>query len=85
LAGKGSKKPNTWRDFIACAQYLIQKKCTSSTRLGREGICAGGILIGRTITAMPELFAAAIDKTGSADMLRFERTAMVAWITRENI
>ena len=39
LAGKGQTKPNTWRDFIACAQYLIDNKYTSPPRprgLGHE-------------------------------------------------
>jgi len=74
LAGKGATKPNTWRDFIACAQYLIDKKYTSPSRLGGEGVSAGGILIGRTITTQPSLLAAAIDKVGASDMLRFEQT-----------
>lgn len=74
LAGKGDTKPNTWQDFIACAQYLVDKKYTSANRLGGEGVSAGGILIGRAITTRPELFAAAIDKVGLSDTLRFELT-----------
>jgi prolyl oligopeptidase len=74
LAGKGATKPNTWRDFTACAQYLIDKKYTSPSRLAGEGVSAGGILIGRAITTKPELFAAAIDKVGLSDALRFELT-----------
>ncbi len=75
LAGKGSTKPNTWRDFIACAQYLIEKKYTSRARLAGQGVSAGGILIGRAITTRPDLFAAAIDISGCSDMLREENTA----------
>jgi prolyl oligopeptidase len=74
LAGKGPTKPNTWRDFIACAEYLIDKKYTSSARLAGMGVSAGGILIGRAITTRPDLFGAAIDKVGLSDTLRFERT-----------
>jgi prolyl oligopeptidase len=75
LAGKGPTKPNTWRDFIACAQYLIQHKYTSPARLAGSGTSAGGILIGRAITSRPDLFAAAIDWVGCSDTLRFENTA----------
>ena len=75
LAGKGSTKPNTWRDFIACAQYLIDKKYTSSAHLAGEGGSAGGVLIGRAITERPDLFGAAIDVVGCSDMLRYEITA----------
>lgn len=41
---------------------------------GRRGRKCGGILIGRAITTRPELFAAAIDKVGLSDTLRFELT-----------
>lgn len=74
LAGKGSTKPNTWRDFIGCAQYLIDHKYTSPPHLAGEGVSAGGILIGRAITQRPDLFGAAIDKVGVSDTLRFETT-----------
>lgn len=74
LAAKGATKPNTWRDFIACAHYLIERGYTSTARLGGEGVSAGGILIGRTFTSQPELLAAAIDKVGVSDTLRFEQT-----------
>jgi prolyl oligopeptidase len=73
-AGYKTTKPNTWKDFIACAEYLIEKKYTSATHLGGQGASAGGILIGRAITERPELFAAAIINVGLTDTLRFETT-----------
>jgi prolyl oligopeptidase len=73
-AGKGKTKPNTWLDFIACAQYLIDNKYTSSARLAGEGGSAGGILIGRAITERPDLFGVALIDVGALDMLRFETT-----------
>ncbi|HEY6291711.1 MAG TPA: prolyl oligopeptidase family serine peptidase [Terriglobia bacterium] len=75
LAGKEATKPNTWLDFTACAQYLIDQKYTSPARLAGEGGSAGGILIGRAITERPDLFRAAIDQVGGSDMLRMETTA----------
>jgi prolyl oligopeptidase len=75
LAGKGKTKPNTWRDFIACAQYLIDNKYTSPARLAGEGSSAGGILIGRAITERPDLFGVAQIDVGMLDTLRFETTA----------
>ncbi|HXJ95654.1 MAG TPA: prolyl oligopeptidase family serine peptidase, partial [Terriglobia bacterium] len=41
LAGKGPTKPNTWRDLIACADYLVEKKYTSPARLSGMGGSAG--------------------------------------------
>ncbi len=75
LAGKQATKPNTWRDFNACAQYLIDNKYTSAAHLAGEGGSAGGILIGRAITERPDLWGAAIDIVGCSDMLRAEGTA----------
>ena len=75
LAGKGPTKPNTWRDFIACAEYLIARGYTSPAHLAGEGGSAGGITIGRAIEERPDLFAAAIAEVPLADMLRFETTA----------
>ena len=73
-AGRKLTKPNTWKDFIACAEYLVEKKYTSPSKLAGEGGSAGGILIGRSITDRPDLFAAARISVGCTDMLRFETT-----------
>jgi prolyl oligopeptidase len=70
--GQKLTKPNTWRDFIACAEYLVEKKYTSPGRLAGQGISAGGVLIGRAITERPELFAAALIEVGFTDALRGE-------------
>jgi prolyl oligopeptidase len=75
LAGKEKTKPNTWRDFIACAEYLIREKYTSSEHLAGQGGSAGGILIGNSIVERPELFGAAIDQVGDNNALRFEVTS----------
>jgi prolyl oligopeptidase len=74
LAGKLLTKPNTWKDFIACAEYLIREKYTDTTHLAIEGGSAGGITIGRSITERPDLFAVAIDAVPASDMLRTEFT-----------
>jgi prolyl oligopeptidase len=71
-AGMKLTKPNTWRDFIACAEYLIEKKYTSPTRLAGQGTSAGGITIGRAITERPDLFTAAISEVGVSNTLRAE-------------
>ena len=75
LAGYKLTKPNTWRDFIACAEYLIAQHYTSPSKLIGVGASAGGILIGRAIEERPGLFAAAIAVAPVADTLRWETTA----------
>lgn len=75
LAGKGPTKPNSWRDFIACAQYLVDQKYTLPAHVSAYGGSAGGILIGRTITQRPDLFGAAIIISGAVNALRMDVTA----------
>ena len=67
-------KPNTWKDFIACAEWLIAQKWTSADRLGILGGSAGGILVGRAMTERPDLFVAAVPAVGALDMVRAEVT-----------
>lgn len=69
-AGMKETKPNTWKDFIACAEYLIKNKYTQPSRLGCSGASAGGVLIGRAITERPDLFAAAHIQSGSVNQIR---------------
>jgi len=73
-AGYKATKANTWNDFIACAEYLVDHKYTSSPKLFAEGTSAGGILIGRAITERPDLFGAAICNVPCANALRMENT-----------
>ena len=72
--GQKLTKPNTWRDFIACAQYLIDSHYTSPEKLAGQGTSAGGITIGRAFTERPDLFAAAIDRVGVSNAVRSEDT-----------
>jgi prolyl oligopeptidase len=71
-AGYKTTKPNTWKDFISCAEYLIASGYTSANRLAGTGTSAGGILISRAITERPDLFAAAICNVGCANTMRGE-------------
>ena len=71
-AGYKTTKPNTWKDFIACAEYLVKKGYTSPEKLGGTGTSAGGILISRAITDRPDLFRAAICNVGCANAMRME-------------
>jgi prolyl oligopeptidase len=73
-AGRKQTKPNTWKDFIACAEYLVKSGYTTPAKIAGEGGSAGGILIGRAVTERPDLFAAARISVGCTDMLRFETT-----------
>ena len=75
LAGRKATKPNTWKDAIAAAEWLVANHYTSSSRLGIYGGSAGGIFVGRSITDRPDLFAAAVPVVGVFDAMRFETSA----------
>jgi prolyl oligopeptidase len=73
-AGFKTTKPNTWKDFISWAEYLVKKGYTSPEKLAGTGTSAGGILISRAITERPDLFAAAVCNVGCANAMRMEFT-----------
>lgn len=74
-AGFKTTKPNTWKDFISCAEYLVKTGYTSTPKLACTGTSAGGILISRAITERPDLFAAAVCNVGCANVMRMEFTS----------
>jgi prolyl oligopeptidase len=74
LGGYKSTKPNTWKDAIACAEYMIKEGYGQPSKMGIMGISAGGILAGRAMTERPDLFAVALPEVGVLNTLRFEFT-----------
>ncbi len=74
-AGFKATKPNTWKDGIACARYLIAQGYATPATMGIWGTSAGGIFVGRAVTEAPELFAAAVFDVGMMDTIRSEESA----------
>ncbi len=68
-AGKLEHKPNTFSDFIACAEKLVADGFTSAPQLAISGGSAGGLLIGAVLNLRPELFGAAIAEVPFVDVL----------------
>ncbi len=68
--GKKDKKPNSWKDLIACTEYLIANKFSSSETIAVWGQSGGGIVAGRSITERPDLFKAAIIESGNLNTIR---------------
>ena len=48
-------KKNTFHDFIAAGDWLVENKYTSNDKLTIWGRSAGGLLIGSVINMKPEL------------------------------
>ncbi|MEM7793466.1 MAG: S9 family peptidase [Cyanobacteria bacterium P01_C01_bin.118] len=67
--GKFLYKKNTFTDFIACAEYLIENQWTSPDKLAIYGGSAGGLLVGAVINMRPELFKVALAAVPFVDVL----------------
>lgn len=71
--GLKKNKPNTWKDFIATAEYLITNNITTKDRIGILSGSAGAILVGRAMTERPDLFKVMICYDGYLNPLRIDK------------
>ena len=67
--GKLLRKKNTFTDFIACAQHLVQAGWTSASRLVARGGSAGGLLMGAVANMAPGSFAGIVAHVPFVDAL----------------
>ena len=67
--GKLERKTNTFSDFVACAEALIEQKVTVPQRLVARGGSAGGLLMGAVANLRPDLFRAIVAQVPFVDCL----------------
>ena len=67
--GKLMKKKNTFTDFIACSELLINENYTSSDRLAAMGGSAGGLLMGAIVNQRPELYQTIVAQVPFVDVI----------------
>jgi oligopeptidase B len=56
--GRTLAKKNTFTDFVACADFLVENGYTSRDRLAARGGSAGGLLMGAVANLAPDRFRA---------------------------
>lgn len=54
--GRLAAKENTFSDFVACADHLVETGWVAPDRLAAEGRSAGGLLMGAVLNLAPERF-----------------------------
>ncbi|MBU1375975.1 MAG: S9 family peptidase [Alphaproteobacteria bacterium] len=69
LDGRKDKKPNTFTDFIACAEHLAAEGYGSKGRIAAYGGSAGGMLMGAVANLRPDLWGAIIAAVPFVDVL----------------
>jgi prolyl oligopeptidase len=78
-AGMLGNKQNTFDDFIAAAEWLIEEGYTKPERIAISGGSNGGLLVGAALTQRPELFGAVVCAYPLLDMVRYHRFLVAAW------
>jgi oligopeptidase B len=69
LDGRKEKKPNTFTDFIACAEHLVADGYATAGRIAAYGGSAGGMLMGAAANLRPDLWGAIIAAVPFVDVL----------------
>jgi oligopeptidase B len=67
--GRRRGKENAVRDFVACAEHLLNQGIARPGALAVHGASAGGVLVGAALNRRPELFGAAIAEAPFVDVL----------------
>ena len=67
--GRMMNKKNTFTDFIAAAEHLVNERYTSRDRLIATGTSAGGLLMGAIANMRPDLFKAVIARVPFLDVI----------------
>mgnify|MGYP001009122385 FL=1 len=67
--GKLLHKKNTFTDFIACSELLINKKYTSANKLAAMGGSAGGLLMGAVMNMRSDLYQTVVAQVPFIDVI----------------
>lgn len=67
-AGRLLNKPNSFYDFIDCAQFLVNRGYTNPRSLCAKGVSSGGLLVAAAANLQPDLFRSVVLKVPFLDI-----------------
>ncbi|MFD2665570.1 MULTISPECIES: S9 family peptidase [Halomonas] len=70
LSGKLEHKANSFHDFLAARDALVEQGVSDGERIVAYGASAGGLLVGASLNLSPERFCAAVLDVPFVDVLR---------------
>lgn len=77
------KRQNSFDDFAAAAEWLIEQNYSTPNKIAISGASNGGLLVAVSITQRPDLFGAALSLVPVTDMLRFHHFTVGRFWTTE--
>jgi prolyl oligopeptidase len=81
--GRREKKQNSFNDFYAVAERLIELGWTSRQHLAIYGASNGGLLTAVALTQRPELWAAVVSDVPITDLVNMDRSPLTYAIGRD--
>ncbi len=82
-SGKLFHKKNTFTDFIACAEHLVQQGYAAKEHVYAMGGSAGGLLMGAVINLRPDLFHGVVAQVPFVDIMTTMLDASIPLTTGE--
>ncbi|HSP16925.1 MAG TPA: S9 family peptidase [Thermoanaerobaculia bacterium] len=83
--GRMMTKKNTFTDFVAAAEHLVNEKYTSKEKLVISGGSAGGLLMGAVTNMRPDLFKAVVAYVPFVDVINTMLDPTLPLTTQEYI
>ncbi|WP_311946062.1 S9 family peptidase [Halomonas piscis] len=83
LDGKMAHKENSFSDFLAAREALVEQGISQAGRIVAYGASAGGMLVGACVNRAPDAFCAAVLEVPFVDVLRTMQTPELPLTTAE--
>jgi len=83
IYGRNMYKHNSFDDFIACVNYLVEQNYTTNDLLAIEGVSAGGLLVTGVITISPMIAHVVLAGVPFVDVINSMSDPQYAFVVQE--